>query len=144
MWASPQFPADLVTFTEKILNGKLHCFVQWLFYVSKLFEIQIDGFFCYNISLNVLRSKFPKSGKIGFPVESSIVDLFEFCSELNLCEGRLDTRLCLQLIERLSKFSHFPIIIVLKSFENSWGNSHIQFLVIIIYFYLTCAEGKVY
>ena len=24
MWSSPQFPADLVTLTEKILNGKLH------------------------------------------------------------------------------------------------------------------------
>ena len=68
---------------------------------SSMFEnylkFKLMGFFCYNTSLNVLRSKFPKSGKIGFPVESSIVDLFEFCSELNLCEGRLDTRLCLQL-----------------------------------------------
>ena len=24
MWPNPQYPADLVTFTEKILNGKLH------------------------------------------------------------------------------------------------------------------------
>ena len=24
MWPNPQFPPDLVTFTEKILNGKLH------------------------------------------------------------------------------------------------------------------------
>ena len=24
MWANPQFPADLVIFTEEILNGKLH------------------------------------------------------------------------------------------------------------------------
>ena len=24
MWPNPQFPADLVTFTEEILNGKLH------------------------------------------------------------------------------------------------------------------------
>ena len=24
MWPSPQFPVDLVTFTEEILNGKLH------------------------------------------------------------------------------------------------------------------------
>ena len=23
-WPNPQFPADLVTFTEEILNGKLH------------------------------------------------------------------------------------------------------------------------
>ena len=28
MWANPQFPADLVIFTEEILNGKLHFFVQ--------------------------------------------------------------------------------------------------------------------
>ena len=24
MWPNPQFPVDLVTFTEDILNGKLH------------------------------------------------------------------------------------------------------------------------
>ena len=24
MWPNPEFPADLVTFTEEILNGKLH------------------------------------------------------------------------------------------------------------------------
>ena len=24
MWSNAQFPADLVTFTEEILNGKLH------------------------------------------------------------------------------------------------------------------------
>ena len=24
MWPNPQFPTDLVTFTEEILNGKLH------------------------------------------------------------------------------------------------------------------------
>ena len=24
MWPNPQFPADLVTFTEEIINGKLH------------------------------------------------------------------------------------------------------------------------
>ena len=24
MWPNPQFPTDLVTFTEGILNGKLH------------------------------------------------------------------------------------------------------------------------
>ena len=30
MWPNPQFPADLVTFTEEILNGKLHFFVQCL------------------------------------------------------------------------------------------------------------------
>ena len=30
MWRNPQFPADLVTFTEQILNGKLHYFVQCL------------------------------------------------------------------------------------------------------------------
>ena len=33
MWPNslfPQFPADLVTFTEEIFNGELHFFVQWM------------------------------------------------------------------------------------------------------------------
>ena len=29
MWPNPYFPADLVIFTEEILNGKLHFCVQW-------------------------------------------------------------------------------------------------------------------
>ena len=38
MWQNPQFPTDLVTFTEEILNGKLHfyavtgdCYHDWIF-----------------------------------------------------------------------------------------------------------------
>ena len=31
MWPNTQFPADLVTFTEEILNGKLH-FLHSVFY----------------------------------------------------------------------------------------------------------------
>ena len=31
MWPDPQAPADLVTFTEEILNGKLHFFMQHIF-----------------------------------------------------------------------------------------------------------------
>ena len=29
MWPNPQFPADLVTFTEEIPNGKLHFYAVW-------------------------------------------------------------------------------------------------------------------
>ena len=43
MWPNPQFPADLVTFTEEILNGKLHflwsalfCLLFFLWFLSKM------------------------------------------------------------------------------------------------------------
>ena len=39
MWPNPLFPADLVTFTEEILNGKLYflCSVnQWVYYIAGL------------------------------------------------------------------------------------------------------------
>ena len=54
MWPNPQIPADLVTFTEEILNGKLHflCSVMWTklalkplicrFGASKLIECKIN------------------------------------------------------------------------------------------------------
>ena len=32
MWPNPQIPADLVTFTEEILNGKLHFLCSVVFY----------------------------------------------------------------------------------------------------------------
>ena len=34
MWPNPQLPADLVTFTEEFLNGKLH----FLCNVSKIYD----------------------------------------------------------------------------------------------------------
>ena len=37
MWPNPQFPADLVTFTEEILNGKLN------FLCSGTFEIGVSN-----------------------------------------------------------------------------------------------------
>ena len=36
MWPNPQFPADLVTFNEEILNGELHS----LRSVKKCFKLQ--------------------------------------------------------------------------------------------------------
>ena len=35
MWSNPQFPADLATFTEEILNGKLHFLCSVTFYANK-------------------------------------------------------------------------------------------------------------
>ena len=39
MWPNLQFPADLVTFTEKILNKKLHFFVR----CGKLYLVKISS-----------------------------------------------------------------------------------------------------
>ena len=49
MWPNLQFPADLVTFTEEILNGKLHFLSsEWInpFHDSGLFlfSLKITGF----------------------------------------------------------------------------------------------------
>ena len=47
MRPNPQFPADLVTFTEESLNGKLHSFVQRNkhFGDGKTFLRLIDSYF---------------------------------------------------------------------------------------------------
>ena len=52
MWPNPQFPADLVTFTEEILNGKLHfCavqrsyLIQWIATFKIFYRILIICFF---------------------------------------------------------------------------------------------------
>ena len=36
MWSNPQILADLVTFTEEILNGKLHFLCSVIFFFSFL------------------------------------------------------------------------------------------------------------
>ena len=48
MWLNPQFPADLVTFTEEILNGKLHFLCSVLF-LKNDYAIQ-DGF-CIDLEI---------------------------------------------------------------------------------------------
>ena len=42
MWPNPQFPVDLVAFTEEILNEKLHFFIQRLVDLVVLPESQIE------------------------------------------------------------------------------------------------------
>ena len=40
MWPNPQFPADMVTFTEEIINGKLHflCSEFFLFFLTAFLD----------------------------------------------------------------------------------------------------------
>ena len=42
MWPNPQFPADLVTFTEESLNGKLHFLCSDIKVVDGIDGKQID------------------------------------------------------------------------------------------------------
>ena len=42
MWQNPQFPADLVTFTEEILNEKFYLFVQCSFDRTKTYVLKND------------------------------------------------------------------------------------------------------
>ena len=57
MWLRTQFPADLVTFTEEILNGKLH-------------------FLCSDITCNVLLLQFWKKLKSKWCQRCSIICIF--------------------------------------------------------------------
>ena len=42
IWPNQQFPVDLVTFTEEILNGKLYIlFREWSFYKTCKYEINL-------------------------------------------------------------------------------------------------------
>ena len=44
MWPNPQFPVDLVTFTEYILNGKLHLFCSENFYKHLFYRTPPDDY----------------------------------------------------------------------------------------------------
>ena len=43
-----------------------------------------------------------------------------------------------------SGFSYFPKILSLKSFRNSWGNSYIPCLYVIVTYRFTCGERKIW
>ena len=40
MWSNPQFPADLVTFTEEVINGKLNFFCSISIYWLKTYDVE--------------------------------------------------------------------------------------------------------
>ena len=44
MWPNPQIPADLITFTEEIYNGKLHFLLQWLDFRKLNFSVAVFKF----------------------------------------------------------------------------------------------------
>ena len=83
----PQFPADLVTFTEEILNGKLHFFVQCLLERNiaflKNFSQKVDVVQKYLLGkssssvdvfiLNNSSAKMVAFPKINYPKELSIL-----------------------------------------------------------------------
>ena len=56
MWPNPQFPADLVSFTEEILNGKTSFFLQWTFrmktYSVILMSLELDSRLTQNFPQN--------------------------------------------------------------------------------------------
>ena len=47
MWLNPQFPEDLVTFTEEILNGELHFFRSDQIYSQ--FIVVLDDIICFSV-----------------------------------------------------------------------------------------------
>ena len=61
MWPNPQLPADLVTFTEEILNGKLNFMCSECGLISK--EHQNNPFIGY-MNINSLCNKINDLGKI--------------------------------------------------------------------------------
>ena len=40
MWPNPQFPADLVTFTEEIINGKVHLYSACEWVITKEWKLK--------------------------------------------------------------------------------------------------------
>ena len=63
-------------------------------------------------------------------MESLIANFIQFCTanaKFLFLQGRLGARLCVTQFRDFTKISSF-----FKSFDNSWGNAYIQFVVIMI------------
>ena len=116
---------------SKAFNSHMVCYIVInTFFVS----FEISGTF-FNPSLNTLKliNEFEKC--IPFFMEGLIANFIQFSSAIAkflFLKGRLDTRLfvlhyvCPQFCDFTKLFSYS------KSFGNSWGNSYIQFVVIIL------------
>ena len=116
---------------SKAFNSHMVCYIAInTFFVS----FEISGAF-FNPSLNTLKliNEFEKC--IPFFMEGLIANFIQLSSAIAkflFLKGRWDTRLCVldyvctQFRDLTKLFSYS------KSFGNSWGNSYIQFVVIIL------------
>ena len=53
MWENPQETADLVTFTEEILNGKFHFFALGIRHRVYQLDLNSDQFYYVSLSKNI-------------------------------------------------------------------------------------------
>ena len=112
MWPNPQFPADLVTFTEEILDRKLHflcsvnsCGQYFVFKISltckpDVFEI------CLNLSLISLikfstNTSFCVSYDIHYCIVSIVKDIFSKYKQI-----RIYLQICSHLPKKFSMEKH--------------------------------------
>ena len=115
---------------RKILSKAFNSHMVFYIVMSNFFvSFEISG--GYNSSQNTLRliNEFEKY--IPSFIESLTANFIQFSSAIAkflFLQGRLGTRLCVY-----SQFRDFTkIFLFSKSFDNSWGNSYIQFVVIMV------------
>ena len=96
MWPNPQFPADLVTFTEKIFNGKRHLSVGYSFSVMvQLISSQCFLFIppanitkplaCWSFQDGIEREYWLKMGYVSYQFRSSPSEVFLGKGVLKIC-----------------------------------------------------------
>ena len=145
MWPNPQFPTDLVTFIEEILNGKLHFCVMRFSEIILVKELKWESY-SYLWNLNHGNCNLQSWTKIWRQIAEIKQNRFFhgmfhswffaiFYQKVSKFGFWLDGWVVAIRSERFRDFleiSQFPRILSLKSFGNSWANSCTYFLVIII------------
>ena len=112
MWPNPQFPADLVTFTEEILNRKLHflCSVnsRGQYFVFKIsLTCKPDAFeICLDLSLIPLikfstNTSFYVSYDIHYCIVSAVKDFFSKYKQISIYQ-----QICSHLPKKFLKEKH--------------------------------------
>ena len=111
MLTNPQFTADLVTFTEEILNGKLQFFVQCVSVLWYLFSQFIKKF-------SSTEAKFKKALFIKTPV---FQDEKNFWSEIKIIFPSLISALFLDIENKTAKI--YPSQLLIKAALKNSCNS---------------------
>ena len=127
MWPNPQFPADLVTFTEEILNGKLHFLCSGG--KSKVFSISTSSidFRISNLDMKALILW------ISFCFKMRKLSVLLVYSMILL----VSTKRCFKENKQISSKVKFWISIEKCSFLNQWQ----ELLIAILFFYIKYANS---
>ena len=112
MWPNPQFPADLVTFTEEIINGKVHLYSACEWVITKEWKLKqlTATYFTFSYKIGVVAIWNPSKCKLTVVNTEKIHNDCEKSTQINTLANKIVTKRCPILSPRSFKKIYLTFI----------------------------------